>query len=329
MSRGRLFVIMPFGVRQITERTEPHDFDAFYRNVLRPIALEEDWDVVRVDELVAPGAITAQAIQELLSADLVVADLSMPNGNVYYELGVRQSISNNATLLIALKGTSLPFDIAHQRVFFYAAEWGGGRQFQKAYREALHISDSRTWSHSPVRAALEAFGLSSVGPEGDFGDFQREFDVRIARAKNADQLIAVWHWAKAFSSLPTSSLLGLAERLADAQDFENALRVLNAPEALDSSDYEIHRQRGFYYRNLDDFAAAQREFSRAISLNPSDPETLGMLGGTYKRTGHFKDALECYERGAALSPSSLYMRVNQAAMAILTSTDASKRPRAL
>ena len=42
-----------------------------------------------------------------------------------------------------------------------------------------------------------------------------------------------------------------------------------------------------------------------------------MFGGLYKRQGRYREARECYNRGARLSPSSTYMRVNQAAMAIL------------
>src|SRR5204863_5764398 len=84
-------------------------------------------------------------------------------------------------------------------------------------------------------------------------------------------------------------------------------------------DYELYRQLWFYLRNLDpeheDEALAS--FTRARELNPSDPETLGMMGGLYKRQGRFAEAREAYDAGARLSPSNLYMRVNQAAMAVL------------
>ncbi len=311
---------MPFGVRRVSDREEPHDFDEVYRNLLRPIAVEEGWDVVRVDELVETGVVTTQAVSQLISAELVLADVSMPNGNVYYELGIRQAVSNSGTLLVALAGTQLPFDIANQRVLFYGPDLGGP-DFREAYRQALRISDPATLVASPVRSALEAMGLTAVGPKQDPAGFQREFDLRVSRARTAEQLVAAWHWAKPFSPLPVSALMNLAERLADAQDYENALEVLSASEALGSADYEVHRQRGFYLRNLGKFSDAETEFHRALSLNASDPETLGMLGGSYKRAGRFPEALTCYERGVSLSPTNVYMRVNQAGMAILSSPE--------
>jgi len=68
---------MPFGVKPSTPNGEEHDFDDFYNQILRPVARAEGWEVLRIDELVEPGAINHQAIRELYAADLVVADLSV------------------------------------------------------------------------------------------------------------------------------------------------------------------------------------------------------------------------------------------------------------
>ena len=119
--------------------------------------------------------------------------------------------------------------------------------------------------------------------------------------------------------LPVAPLLDLADRLSDVADYQNALNVLEALPAIADRDYEVHRKKGFFLRNLNQFTAAEQEFRRALDLNPDDPETLGMLGGAYKRQGRYSDALACYEKGMNLSPTNLYMRVNHAAMAVLGS----------
>jgi tetratricopeptide (TPR) repeat protein/3',5'-cyclic AMP phosphodiesterase CpdA len=317
VSRGRIFVVMPFGVKPSTPNGEEHDFDDFYNQILRPVARAEGWEVLRIDELVEPGAINHQAIRELYAADLVVADLSLPNGNVYYELGVRQAISPGGTLLIALEGASLPFDLVTQRVLFYSKDPARRHTFVENYRAVLRLPPA-THSDNPVKTAFESLGLFP-DPVADAASIEREFEAKIARAKNAEQLVAVWHWAKEYRPLPVGTLLALAQRLADVSDYETALRVLTSVPGQAAKDYELHRQRGFYLRHLEQFEAAQAEFRRALELNPGDPETLGMLGGLYKRLRHYPEALECYKRGALLAPALLYMRVNQAAMAILTS----------
>jgi tetratricopeptide (TPR) repeat protein len=278
MSRGRLFFIMPFGVRQAGAAAEEHDFDAFYQQKLRPLAIQEDWEPLRIDEVVTPGSVTTQALQEILTADLVVADVSSPNGNVYYELGVRQAIAPTGTVLVAVEGTQLPFDIANQRVLFYQRDFANDTGFAQAFAEALREWNRDATQSSPVRRALEELAIVAPGPQVDPANFEREFDLKITRAQNHEQLIAVWYWARNFSPLPTSGLLSLAEGFADANDYALALEVMTFA-ATPSPDYEILRMRGFYLRQLDDLQGAAHELQRALELNPNDPETLGMLGG--------------------------------------------------
>src|SRR4051812_28550489 len=114
----KLFVIMPFGVRPLEHGTQ-HDFDRLYREAVRPAAEAAGWDALRIDELVAPGSIQTQYLTELLQADLVLADISVPNGNVYYELGIGHAISPTGAILLATRGTLVPFDISQQRIVFY------------------------------------------------------------------------------------------------------------------------------------------------------------------------------------------------------------------
>ena len=74
----RLFVIMPFGVRELPADGAPLDFDAVYHDLIRPAAQEAGWEPLRIDELAQPGVITDQYLRELYAADLVLADVSMP-----------------------------------------------------------------------------------------------------------------------------------------------------------------------------------------------------------------------------------------------------------
>jgi 3',5'-cyclic AMP phosphodiesterase CpdA/tetratricopeptide (TPR) repeat protein len=325
MTRGRLFVIMPFGVKAAGPSREPFDFDQVYHEVLRPLATQAGWEVLRIDEVTEPGPITTQAFRQLFAADLVIADVTSANSNVYYELGIRQALSPSGTVLVALAGTELPFDIANQRVLFYQPDFTSDRNFADRYVEALNTEAAGGPTASPVRQTLEQLGLVVPGPAQDAAGFERELELKVGRARNADQLVSVWHWAKSFSPLPVAPLLDLADRLADAAEYQDALKVLEAlPDEADR-DYEVHRKKGFVLRNLNQFPAAEQEFRRALDINPGDAETLGMLGGSYKRQRRYAEALDCYEKGMTLRPASLYMRVNHAAMAVLESPASPQR----
>ena len=90
----KLFVIMPFGSHPVpsSQGASPTDFDAVYERVIKPAGLAGNFAVLRIDEVAVPGNISDQYLQELFTAEIVVADVSVPNPNVFYELGIRQGM---------------------------------------------------------------------------------------------------------------------------------------------------------------------------------------------------------------------------------------------
>ena len=317
----KLFVIMPFGARQAaTEHRRPEiDFDEVYRRLIRAGGEGAGWQVIRIDELPEPGQISDHYLRLLFAADLVLADISVPNANVYYELGIRQAIATGGTILIAHTGTPLPFDIAGQRVIWYSLDADGVEGARTALEQTLRHHAPST-AVNPVRGFLDRLGATS-NPRLDEAAFERDLHGRIERATGVDQLVAVWQWARHLSPLPARALLTLARRLSEVRDWQTSVDVLRTAAMIQDDDFEIHRQLGWHLRNLDPPRddEAKAELCRALELNPYDPETLGMLGGLLKRQGRYGEAADHYARGAAISPNSLYMLVNQAAMAILSS----------
>ncbi|GAA1306351.1 hypothetical protein GCM10009610_18710 [Pseudonocardia xinjiangensis] len=63
------------------------------------------------------GTITSQIIDGLLQSDLVIADLTDHNPNVFYELAIRHAVAKPFIQLIA-EGQTLPFDIQGLRTIF-------------------------------------------------------------------------------------------------------------------------------------------------------------------------------------------------------------------
>lgn len=241
---NRLFVIMPFGQRSVSHIGDvAFDFDSVYERLIRPAASVAGWEVLRIDEVTAPGNIGDQYLREIYLADLVLADISIPNGNVYYELGIRQAIASGGTLLLAVIGTAIPFDLAGQRVLFYDKDPSGwdvtATQVTKSLRE-YKASDSP----NPVRKFLEKIA-ETASPSQDPGAFERQLRERIDRARNLEQVIAVCLWVRNLSHLPMGPLLTLADRLSDFQEWGFAVETLKRAVALNPDDFEIHRKLGW------------------------------------------------------------------------------------
>jgi hypothetical protein len=76
------------------------------------------WEVHRADEGKSPDSIGQHVIRKLYEADLVVADLTGHNPNVFYELAIAHGWRKPVVHLIS-KGENVPFDIVDQRTIFY------------------------------------------------------------------------------------------------------------------------------------------------------------------------------------------------------------------
>lgn len=101
------FVIMPF-----VERSDVHAtgfFTEVYEAIIRP-AVEAAGFQVKTAKRQGSDVIQATIVNELLNADLVVADLTEHNPNVLFELGVRMA-ADLPVALVRAKGTGAIFDV--------------------------------------------------------------------------------------------------------------------------------------------------------------------------------------------------------------------------
>src|SRR5262249_446498 len=150
--RGRTcFVVMPYGQKPVpvdkqtgsdSLRFETFDFDAVYRELIRPCLQAEGFHPIRSDEETDAGMIHQQIIQRIIDSDLVIVAGSSWNANVFYELGIRHTAQKSGTLIIRREVEKLPFNIAGMRVIDYpsfstAKEWVDGSDRAEDARDRL------------------------------------------------------------------------------------------------------------------------------------------------------------------------------------------------
>jgi hypothetical protein len=74
----------------------------------------------RADELFGGGHIMADVIQGIARAEVVIADVTDRNPNVFYELGIAHSFKEiQSVLMITQSLDDLPFDLRHMRHIVY------------------------------------------------------------------------------------------------------------------------------------------------------------------------------------------------------------------
>ena len=177
---------MPFGKEGTPEYERNLEI---YRSMIKPVIEKCGYRSVRADELEHMGNITHDIIELLRGADLVVADLSGRNANVYYELGVRHTLFKCGTIPIIRQGEPLPFDIANYRAIYYSIELGGPEKFRRDLERRIKTFDrlGQQKSDNPVYDIL-----------GDGFFFKSEEDVKaiiqdVERLRAERQQLAEQH----------------------------------------------------------------------------------------------------------------------------------------
>jgi len=120
------FVVMQF--------TKP--YNELYSEVIHPICKEFGISAIRADETYGPGIIITDIARQITEASLVVAEITPANPNIYYEVGYSHAL-NKPAILIAEKGTDLPFDLSPFRVLLYENSIEGKRRVEEGFRKHL------------------------------------------------------------------------------------------------------------------------------------------------------------------------------------------------
>lgn len=116
MSDKTCFLVCAIGANE--SETRKHA-DQLLNHIIKPVAESKGYNVIRADKILETDVITDSIIENLLNADLVIADLSVPNPNVYYELGYRAALKKPLIQIIS-EGVELPFDLKVTRTFSYS-----------------------------------------------------------------------------------------------------------------------------------------------------------------------------------------------------------------
>jgi hypothetical protein len=113
------FVAMPYGKRTDLATGNEIDFDKIYELAIKPAIEEAGLEPLRGDEELTGGIIHTTMFARLLLSEYVVADLTLSNPNVFYELGIRHAVKPFTTVPIYAKIHPLPFDVDMVRAIGY------------------------------------------------------------------------------------------------------------------------------------------------------------------------------------------------------------------
>jgi hypothetical protein len=157
MSSKTAFVLMPFD----------EEFNDVYKHLIYDCLLSAGYTVKRANDIKSQNNILGDIVGGIVNSDLIVADLTGANPNVYYELGISHALNKNVILITqAIK--DLPFDLRSYRVVSYSTHFAKMNQAKKELSEL----------------AVEAFNgsLPFGNPLKDFGSINASLELTVSPA---------------------------------------------------------------------------------------------------------------------------------------------------
>lgn len=330
------FMVMPYG-RRPTGRSEAGipaevDFDALWLDVYSPVLQGLGYRTVRADADLG-SLIISEMIQRLVLGDLVVADLTLPNANVYYEVGVRHAARKTGCVLVAAEWARPLFDLAQMRqVRFPLADGRIGKP--AAITARAHLAEGlRPMTHttSPVFDSLPGYPADQdpqrASAFADLADELMAFDAAVRetylapvteRRARALDVLARFGDKPAVREADALALLYMLRDLAGWADVLRFIATLPQQFARHERVMEIE------YLAIAKTGSAIQAVARLEALIARYGETserLGLLGGRYKQLAdeaadegerrRFLDkAIGSYERGMMTDLNDYYPASN-------------------
>lgn len=297
LAKPHAFVVMPFGIKPGPDGASI-DFNLVYSQYIAPALMSAGLDVFRADEELAAGNILVDMFQELLIADLVIADLTIHNPNVWYELGVRHGVRARGVVLVSGGHVTTAFDLYTDRKLRYGLKSGVPDQDTlDADRKALAKMAAETmqsWQGrkiSPVYYHLPNLKEPDwkslrIGEAKEFWERHDEWAGRIElvrREKLLGDLLVLADEAPV-AALRSEGWIAAGKALRSGGHFRFALeqleRGLEVERTLDGL-----REKGICLQRLAlrgesgySLARARQHAESILKDYPDDPETWALLG---------------------------------------------------
>jgi endonuclease III len=212
------FVVQGFGKKTDFTDGRVLDLDASYA-IIKDAVQACGLQCLRADEIQHSGTIDVPMYEQLLRADLVIADLSTYNVNAAFELGVRYALRPHATLIVAEEQLKNPFDFSHIVMRRY-----------KHLGEDIGVKEAKRFSNE-LQQAIQAI-LAAPQTDSPIYTFFPQLQPPLEQAEQAAQALyaAATRMAEVGQALTSASEQALSAGADD--DGRNTRELLDAAQAL-------------------------------------------------------------------------------------------------
>jgi tetratricopeptide (TPR) repeat protein len=278
-----------------------------------------------------------QMLERLYFADLVLADMTIPNGNVYYEVGIRHAAKETGCVLFAADWSRRLFDVAQMRTITYPLPEGDITEptalaFQTAIKDKIKgISDGV----SPMYQSIPGYPskvnkLAASGMKDQMAELAAfQTKLRAVRAvpgsermKLAKALVTTDGKPPITYPAALALLLLLRDSTIQPEDWNVVVEFARSLPKECAEQAEVREQLAYAVAKIGNTAEAIAALQTLIDTAGPTPERFGLLGGRYKllisspaasageRLQYLAKAIDSYERGMDLDLNEYYCSGN-------------------
>jgi len=292
------FVAMPFGAKP-GPNGQLIDFNRVYVEYIKPSLEAAGLEPFRADQEPRAGDIRTDMFQELLLADLVVADLTLENPNVWYELGVRHALRARGIVLLCGGRVTTAFDLFTDRKLRYGIKEGGP--------DPATLESDKWQLTAMVRATLESWHGRKASPVyqllpnlqepnwkslriGEVLEFWEQHDAwedRVELARKAGHIgdVLVLADEAPVAAFRVDAWIKAGENLRKAERFDFALEQLERGLGIDPGNLKGLHEKGICLQRLactgdpgHSLNRAREHYRNVLKTYPHDQETWALLG---------------------------------------------------
>jgi tetratricopeptide (TPR) repeat protein len=257
------YVIMPYGGD--SEASRRH-FSGVFEGIIAPAARNAGYSVKRSDIAGEPGSITNDIIRDLAEADIVIADLTLGNANVFFELGIRHAFRKSGTVHIIDATHKLPFDVRQYRVIEYSTELADVPDVMAKIEDAIQKRAAQPdRADNPVHDAIPALpvDIRAIGSESLLNQLKASEEalqrVRLENDRLSDnlkQLDPTHHALEYKEDVDIDALLDVADKIMQFTGQHAILRLRDSMErgGVDAFVKELRSVLKSPYVDPNDFA---------------------------------------------------------------------------
>jgi tetratricopeptide (TPR) repeat protein len=294
--RPHAFVVMPFGKKKGGDGSL-YDFNEIYQTLIKPSLELAGFESFRADEATTSGDILTDMFQELLLADLVIADLSIDNANAFYELGIRHAFRKRGVVHIQAGRAYMPFDIFNVRTLPYHVTADGvpDPEFLEKDIQAIARMTRDTWAsdrdaiHSPIFNLLTGLhepdqkALRTPLATGFWREYN-EWKSRVTIAQRQKRIGDILLLTEEISNpLIKEEAVGQAGKaLANMGRNELALAQYRKGLEVNPSNLSFRREEAFHLNRLGKVDEAIVKIENILVDHPGDGDSTAYLGRIYK-----------------------------------------------